>query len=257
MRDARLATARTVVTELGATPGMIGAYLFGSATRPYADAQSDLDVGIVLGAAQLSAGIAAIQQARTRLTGQHVDLSYWADTLLARPREDADRRRIAMCEILSDPTGAIAAAQSRLARVPEPVRQARVRLHYFEVGRVAHLIHKAEARADRPLVRLLTAELVQEAAKLLFIERSQWPSPLSWMRQELELLDVSIAASLWSLLDTSEPAAVRLFRRKLDRYLTERGLAFVADPMALMDWYFSSEAGLRARAEWGSPARTG
>ncbi len=251
--DVGINAARAVLKALEGRAGIIGAYLIGSSNRPYADANGDVDVGIVVEEAQLPGLLPDIKALRSRFANQKVDLSYWLDTLMASPVSDVDRFRLAHCRIIEDPTGAIAAAKARFASVPEDVRQARVRLHYFHGGHMAHLVVKGDARGDQRVVSLMTGLFVMETAKLLFIERGSWPSPASWMRQELELLDVPLAASLWPLLDAPASNSIRLFRRKLDRYLQDRGMTFVADPMALLDWYYGSEEGKRARQQWTAP----
>jgi predicted nucleotidyltransferase len=255
--ESREAAVREVLREVEGRPGVVGAYLFGSGVRPYADAHSDVDLGIVVEGEHLGAFAGQIQELRTKLNRTEVDLSYWPAALLTSPHQDSDRRRLAVCKVVLDPTGAIAAAKAQLEVVPDDVRQARLRVHYFDAVRIAHLVFKADGRGDRGLAMMLTCAFVDEVAKLLFIERRQWPSPLSWMRQELALLDVSVNASLWALLDTPKAGAVRLFRHRLDRYLTERGATFLTDPVELMRWYFSSDEGIRARNQWCSPTRTG
>lgn len=253
----RVAAAWDAMKELESSPDVVGAYHFGSSARPYADPESDIDIAIVVDANHLAESAAQLQALRSKLKAQQVDLSYWPDSLLSAPRGDDERNRLALCNVLYDPRGAIAAARAQYAVVPEHVRQVRVRIHYFEAVRVAHLAFKAERRGDRALVLQTTVQLVDQAAKLLFIDRGRWPSPVSWMRKELELLDIPLVPSLFGLLETPTSNATRLFRHRLDRYLVERGHMFTADPIALLDWYFSSEEGLQARREWCAPDRTG
>jgi len=232
--EERLESARAVVPELAGIAGIVGAYFFGSGSRPYADPRSDLDVGVVVEEPRLAAVATALKEPRARLHAQRVDLSYWPDTFLTRPRNDADRYAISRYHILHDPDGVLAAAQARFAVIPDDVRQVRLRIYYFEVSRLMHQVVKAGQRDNAELATLLIGTLVTSTAKLLFVEQGMWPSPASWMRRELELLQVPLTASLFELLRSEWPA-VRLFRHHLNKYLLGRGHAFVGHPQCFLE----------------------
>ena len=257
-RDERVRRARDLVAPHLAEPGTLGAFLYGSSARPWADPTSDMDVQVVVDDERL----AAIDP-RARHVAEHHGGIKAADIWIISPREldamidvptgDINRRRIATAAVLHDPSGIVARIIARAAEVRDDVRDERMRVHYFELTRLAKRIQVAERRDKQDIVRILTAELVLVASKLLFIERRQWPTPTMWIFDELALAGIpaALVAALEAIVESPTARDVRGVRGELDAYLVAAGAAFVRDPEALWSWLFESPRGREAMDIWG------
>jgi len=258
---ARVAALSEQMREFQTRADGIGIFAFGSATRPYADAQSDIDVGVVVtDASRAAIGVSDIQRARKALGDRAVDVSFWGLQELASSTLDCEVRNLVYGKLLHDPGGALARLREERITLAREVREARTRVTYFEFTYLAHRLVKTQARGTAWAVSVLGAELVTTAVKLLFVERSEWPAAFGWAAAELAYLDVpvSLTETLFAAGSMTDPATVRRFRRRLDAYLVGRDNAFVRDPIALWEWVFRSAEGVEARRRWaGDPLRFG
>jgi hypothetical protein len=158
--------------------------------------------------------------------------------------------------VLSDPKGELAALVRPLVELRDEVRDARLRVHYFESTYVAQKLQKALRQNRVATVRILAAELAIAVSKVLFLEQRRWPVPLNWMFEELVVAGIpsDLIDGLRALAETPNGGAVRALRGRLDPYLLARGCAFVADPLELWQWLFQHADGRQARNAWAGEA---
>jgi hypothetical protein len=257
MQEERIRLARELVAPRLAEPGSLGALLYGSSVRPYADASSDLDVHLVVEDERL-----ASMDPRERHLAVHHDVTRTAeiwvvspralDAMIAPPEADRHRRRLATSVLLHDPAGIVAPIVARACEISEEVREERMRVHYFETTRLGKRIQLAERRDEHDVLRVLAAEMVLAVSKLLCLERRQWPAPVHWVFEELAVAGIpaGLVGALEELLESSTARAARALRGRLDAYLVAEGVAFVRDPRALWSW-LGSPRGREATDVWG------
>lgn len=254
----RLDRARDIVKARLDEPGTLGAFLYGSSVRPYAHPSSDLDVQLIVD----DEALASIEPAKRHTTLHHSGekaADIWIvstgvlDAMIAMPTGDVHRRRTATGVVVHDPTGVVAQIIARAAEVPEVMRDERMRLHYFEVTRIAERVQVAERRGRQDVVRILTAQLVLTASKLLFLERYEWPAPIMWTSEELLLAGIPapLVTALEQILEAPTAKALCLLRDHLNEYLLGAGVALVRDPIALSSWLFESPRGKQVMDVWG------
>ena len=248
--------ARALAAPFRDQAGVIGAFVFGSATRPYADDQSDVDLQIVV--ADSARAAHAGPHHRREIAGTSRISDVWVIELgeLERQlglRADNHRRRVADAIVLFDTDDTLAGLVARARHVPADVRDARMRVHHFELAWAAQRVLKAEKRGRAAIARILAAELVLAAGNLLFLARGQWPGPLPWMFEELAAAGVpdEIVARLRALVTSPSARDARRLRGAIDAYLIASGVAFVADPVALWAWINHTPEGQLAHVTYG------
>jgi predicted nucleotidyltransferase len=254
--QALLERARAIAAPYREQAGVIGAFVFGSAARPYADEWSDVDVQVVVE----DAAIASITEPHyvREVAGRARGSDVWLigmrnlERLLAI-RADNHRRRVADAVVLFDTNDAVASLVARAAHIPPELREARMRVHHYEVAYAAQRLHKAERRGRGAVARLFGAELVIAAGKLLFFARGQWPGALPWMFEELAAAGVpdDIVAAMRALAASPSARAARGLRGKIDAYLLANDVRFVADLEALGTWINHTPEGQHAHLTYG------
>lgn len=252
--ERRMTVGRGLARPFEGQQGVIGAFVHGSSVRPYADDTSDIDIAVVVDDDALSA--VAVGGAHQKLWegGRKVaDLSFFKQSVFKARLGDIERFRATHARVLFDRQGVLTMLLAEIAALPAAVAADRMRVHYFEVTNLAAKILAAERRTRREAARVLTAQLVLSAARLLFLSKNAWPSPVSWMFDELELAGVPapLIAALRAVLEAPAPKTIRTLRGTLDEYLLGCGAAFVGDPVALLEWVYETPDGLRAAAQWG------
>jgi predicted nucleotidyltransferase len=250
LADALLERANAHVRPFENAPGVIGAFLFGSASRPYADTSSDVDVEVILdhepekdGAyRRTSAGIARIVD--VRLTSRAT-----LEQRLAR-YGDGNRWKSAKSIILfDDAAGTLAGINARAAIVPEERRQLRMRIHYAEIMTLEEELAR-DRNGDPAAARLRAAELVSAASKLLSFASHEWPCPTQWIWEELSLLGIpdEITSAMRALLDAPAPGLARGVLDGIRSFLDLRGIAIERSPASV--WATPLDLS-RARWDWG------
>lgn len=254
-RARRLQRARELAAPFE-RPGVLGALLFGSLSRPYADAASDIDVQIVVEDDRLQALLDEQHEDSHYDDGAKVaDVSIVSRGDLEGTVRDAVRRRLATAIILFD-SGELAPLKTRVSAMPEEKRVARLKVHYFEMTYLINKVRNAERRGGSDARALLLAELTIAIAKLCFAEAGQYPPPITWLFDELEVLGApaSITAPLRALGQDSSARLLRRLRADVDSFLLDRGITFIRDPEAVWRWIFHTVDGARSVAELGGPA---
>lgn len=251
--------ARALIQPYVEREDVLGAYLVGSATRPFRDALSDLDLEVVLTDEAYDATpdaerhVFVVDEGPPRRVDHELYLRAWSDFEgLADSRQDVVRQGYRHAVVLHDPHGHVAEVVRRVAELPAAVREERLRVHWLEL---LFGLGRAKKTLDRGLeldARLVLGDALLAAAKLLFVAGGAWPAPRHWTREELALLGVPDA-----LLEGLEAAAVttdlEAWNALLDgvrAHLVERDLAFHEDGPALVRWAFLTDAGRAAFERW-------
>lgn len=252
--EARIERARALIAPWEGRPGVLGAFLCGSSVRPYADAASDYDVRVVV-EDEAFAHIPAVEVHTSVSEGGKKVQDIWNMSRgeLERPVRELERHRARFARVLFDRAGELGALLASVAQMPTATREARLRVHYYEVTYLAQKVQNAQRRTQRSVALLLCGHLVLATAKLLLVERGEWTPPLSWVFEEMAIAGVpaDTVAILRALLENPEPRAIRGLRGTIDSYLLERGTTFIKDPLALWEWLYDTPEGQLARSEWG------
>lgn len=258
---ATLGRARGLVQAWTQRPGFIGAYLFGSLVRPYADSDSDVDARIVLEDEVLAALSVPERRMFVQKDGKkEADIWLMSRSQLEAMSNEVDLRALSTAVMLYDERGELAKTVDRISAMSEATREDRLRLHYFELTFGIQKSNNALRRQKRGAARMLAAGIVGAAAKIFFVERRVWPASTSWMFEELALEGVppDTVALMQTVLETGEVRALRELRAKVDQHLASKGFTFMSEPERLLEWYTLTPEGERARQRWaGELARIG
>jgi hypothetical protein len=149
--------------------------------------------------------------------------------------------------------GRLADIIARIAKLAEDDRQARLRVHFYELLWAAEKAGKARKREPLANARLLEVCALDAARKVLFVARERWPAKRDWASQELRLAGVPDA--LVDLLDQAleSPApAIDGLRRAIAAWLTEGGHTFHQNSFALTNWVQFSADGRVAAERWAT-----
>lgn len=254
--------ARALVERYTRKPWVRGAYLVGSASRPFRDATSDYDIEI---AADDSA-FADIPIAERHVFAmdpklpRRVDYEFlvrsWSDLeALAESTRDVDHYPFAHATILYDPSGDLARLLARIGRLPPEVRDVRVRVAYLEilsgVRRASKAADRGAASLDR---RLLAAGAVEALVKILFLLEGAWPSVRHWASEELTLVGIEpeVVERLDAALEAPETERLNGLLEVAESRLDAAGYAFHRDIASFRVWAFLSDDGKRAFEAWGA-----
>ncbi len=258
---ATLGRARGLVQPWTQRPGFIGAYLFGSLVRPYADSDSDVDARIVLEDAALAALPIPERRMFVQKDGKkEADIWLMSRSQLEAMSTEVDLRALSTAVMLYDERGELAKTIDRVSIMSEATREERLRLHYFELTFGIQKSNNALRRQKRGAARMLAAGIVSAAAKIFFVERRVWPASTSWMFEELALEGVpaDTVELMQTVLETGEVRTIRELRAKVDQHLATKGFSFMSEPERLLEWYTLTPEGERARQRWaGELARIG
>ncbi|HAF70426.1 MAG: hypothetical protein XD60_1240 [Acetothermia bacterium 64_32] len=241
-------------------PGVIGIYLVGSASRPFRDSLSDYDFEVVLEDAAYDEmpleerHVFAIDKGPPRRVDHEFYLRPWSElvALESSPR-DIDHYPFRHARILHDPQGRLKDLFPRLARLPEEVREERLKVHYLEavfgLGRAVKCLH----RGNEFETRLVLGQAGGALVKLLSIARGSWAPTLHWAGEELRLLGVpeDILRQVDELLSNPTREGCEAVSHALEAFLNDLGLDFHHDRMGLVRWAFLTEEGKRAFFTWG------
>lgn len=243
-------------------PWVRGAYLVGSASRPFRDRISDYDVEVAVddaayaGLSDDEKHVFAMDPERPTRVDYEYLLRPWSELegLVASTR-DLDHHPFQHARVLYDPAGEIAPLLARIAELPDEVRNVRCRVHFLEFVAVARRVQKGLDRGGEELsLRLVSADAVAALAKLLFVLERSWPGMRHWAAEELRLLGVDE-----ELLGRMEAALADPARDRLDDLiaaarglLDTHGFAFHHDWPAFRTWAFISDDGKRGFATWGA-----
>jgi len=241
--------------------GVVGIYVVGSATRPFRDGLSDYDIEVVVTdevydrTPDDERHILVIEEGPPRRVDHEFYLWPWRDfTALRDSDQDLFHFAYQHAAILHDPEGRIAAIVSKLAELPDIVREQRMRVHFLEFIYGSGRARKTLERGSTLNVRMVLAAAVRALVKLLFLQHGSWAPTLHWSEQELRELGipVDLITQMTGLLADPTEDALRGLVERVKARLTEREETFHDDVAALDRWAFLTAEGKRAFARWGS-----
>jgi len=260
MPAAREARARELLDE-HAIDGEIGGFLIGSTVYPGAQGGlADLDLFVVMEDDALTRlpprrrTMVVIDRGPPRRKEAEISRIPWRQ-LEQRLRSDLDICHwcYGFAVVLRDQEGRLGPMLAELAVLPEPVRQARRRLHFLEL---AYCRSKAlsRSRAAEPMnVGALVACGSLAAVKLVAVELGSWAPVSHWTEQGLRHLGApdTLLAQIQRALDGGGAEAVDSLHQSVIEWLDARGTSLHRHLPTLREWLFS-EDGLEATRRWGS-----
>ena len=251
--------ARELIRPYLDREGVIGAYLVGSATRPFRDALSDYDLEVVLADAAYDATplgerhVFVIDEGPPKRVDHEFYLRAWSDfEALVDSRQDVLRAGYRHAVVLHDPAGRVAPVVARLAELPAAVREERLRVHWLELLFGLGRARKTLVRERELDARLVLADALRAAVKLLFVAAGVWPAPAHWTRAELALLGVPerVLDGLATCATSLDLDDWRGLVAEVRAHLDARGLRFHEDADVLTQWAFLTAEGRAAFERW-------
>jgi hypothetical protein len=249
--------ARLLVEPYTLMPWVRGVYLVGSASRPFRDAVSDYDFEIAVdddayaGLPDAEKHIFAMDPDAPTRVDYEFYLRPWSELeALPDSTRDLDHHPFQHAKVLYDPEGALAPLLARIAVLPEEVRSVRVRVHYLELLAARGRSAKCAQRGETLNARLVGADGVAAAAKLLFLLSGSWPAMRHWASHELLIAGAhaGVVEQMKAALDGAVTPLVDTVRELLDAH----GFDFHHDIGALRTWAFISDEGKRAFLTWAA-----
>jgi len=257
MRDAE--DARELIRPYLEREGVVGIYLVGSATRPYRDALSDLDLEVVLTDEAYvrtpddERHVFVIDAGPPRRVDHEFYLRAWSDfEALAGSRQDVVRQGYRHAQVLHDPTGRVAEVVRLIAALPDAVREERLRVHWLELLFGVGRARKTVERGRDLDARLVLCDALLAAVKLLFVAAGAWPSARHWTREELGLLGVpdAVLGALERAAGTTDLEGWVGLVDAVRAHLRAQGHDFHEEGAALVRWAFLTDEGRAAFERW-------
>jgi len=242
--------------------GVIGIYVVGSATRPYRDNLSDLDIEVIVDDSVYEQTPIAERQVFSFKEGEPKVVDYefylipWSDFInLTKSGLDLFHYPYQSAKILHDPDGRIEPVIRQLAELPEAVRLERMTVHFLEFLYRLGRVRKTADRGDWPInLALLQGDALSSLTKLIFLVKKSWPATKHWSEQEFAELDVpdSLLNSAKTWISDSSSDNARAMVAAARGFLDEAGEAFHHDMDGIQQWLFFTAAGKAAFERWGA-----
>jgi len=248
--------------------GVIGIYLLGSASRPYRDGLSDLDIEVIVEDAvydetpdderQVFFFKEGTPEGERPIVDYEFYLIPWSDfEALVDSTLDLFHQPYQHAAILHDPEGRIAPVIERLAELPDDIRRERMIVHYLEflyrLGRAGKTRGRSEESRPALALALLYGDALSALVKLLFLAKRSWPSTKHWSEQELRLLGIpdDLTARAARLARRPDPDEVKVLVEAVRSFLDDCGETFHRDMETIQRWLFFTKEGKRAFERWG------
>lgn len=241
--------------------GVIGLYVVGSATRPFRDELSDYDIEVVVtdetyaGLSDEERHVVVVDEGPPRRVDHEFYLRPWSEfERLIDSTQDLFHFTYQHAVILYDPEGRLAEVIGRLARLPDKIRQDRMKVHYLEfvfgVGRA----RKRLSRGSDLNLALLVAEGMCALVKVLFLQRRSWGATRHWTEQELRAIGIpdALLLQMGKTMRCPDEDALRTIVRDVNRWLAEQGETFHHDMNELNRWAFLRDEGKQAFQTWSA-----
>ena len=241
--------------------GVIGIYLVGSATRPYCDALSDLDIEVIVEdevydrTPMDERQIFAFKEGEPKIVDYEFYLIPWRDFVnLTKSGVDLLHYPYQHAQILHDPAGRIEPIVDRLAELPEAIRLERMTVHFLEflysLGRARKTADRGELPIDLALLRGTT---ISALVKLIFLAKKSWASTVHWSEQEFEQLGISgdLLTSVKTWLAEPSTDNARAMASAVRAFLDDCGETFHHDMDGIQKWLFFTREGKAAFERWG------
>jgi hypothetical protein len=253
--------ALELIQPYTAMDGVIGIYLVGSATRPYCDERSDLDIEVIVEDALYNRTpmedrqIFAFKEGEPKTVDYEFYLIPWSDFVnLTKSDLDLFHFPYQHAQILHDPNGRIEPIIKQLAELPEDIRLERMTVHFLECLYSLGRARKTADRGDLPIdLALLRGSAISALVKLIFLAKRSWPSTVHWSEQEFEQMGISDellnAVKAWLTEPVSDNA--RAMAGAVRTYLDDCGETFHHDMDGIQQWLLFTKAGKAAFEKWG------
>jgi len=247
-----LTRAASLVAPYRDRQGVLGAFLGGSSSRPYADEHADLDLFIVF-TDEAYAGLAEQERYRVTLTPRRqkdVETLCLSRSQLveeSQSRRDGLRAPSAHVQLLFATDAWLPEMLARIGGLAEDERLPRLRVAYHELVWTSSKAKKARLRGTLANARLLELAALEAARRVLLVARGRRPGRADWAEQELrlagvpgELLDAWIAAAI------ADPPPLDALRKALDAWLSSEGHTLHLNTFMLANWFTFTDEGRRA-----------
>ena len=253
--------ARELIKPYLEMDGVIGIYVVGSATRPYRDELSDLDIEVIVEDAVYEKTpmdkrqVFSFKEDNPKVVDYEFYLIPWSDlAALTESTLDLFHYPYQHAEILHDPNGRLAPVIKQLAELPETLRIERMTIHFLEFLYRLGRARKTGERGDLPInLALLRGDALSSLVKVIFLAKKSWPSMKHWSEHEFkqmgipsELLD---AVTTWMADPVSDNA--RTMAAATRTFLDDCGETFHHDMDGIQQWLFFTKEGKAAFEKWG------
>jgi len=253
--------ARELIKPYLEMDGVIGVYVVGSATRPYRDELSDLDIEIIVEDALYEQTpmderqVFAFKDDNPKIVDYEFYLISWSDFVkLTESTLDLFHYPYQHAEILHDPESRIESIIQQLAELPEDVRVERMTVHFLEFLYRLGRARKTADRGEMPInLSLLRGDALGSLIKLIFLAKKSWPSMKHWSEQEFVELGISSdlldSVIVWMKDPVTENA--RAMVGAVRAFLDDAGETFHQDMDGIQQWLFFTVEGKVAFEKWG------
>jgi predicted nucleotidyltransferase len=218
---------------------IMGILVVGSASREYGDDLSDFDVEVIVSDTfyrGLSKECRFMSREIDQLRVEYLILPEADFVAKVKSPIDIDHWPYEYCLVAYDPRSFLAHILPLIVRMPEEVRSARLKLHYFEFLFGAQRMSRLLRRGSELNARLVAAQTVSVLIKLLFVLRRRWPPVSHWATQNLVLMDgVSHRLKLMMTEFIRQPATAvaEALIAEIDSLMTEEGFDYALAKRAL------------------------
>jgi Domain of unknown function (DUF4037) len=240
-------------------PGTIGVMRIGSSLRPWADAQSDVDVMVVVEDevyAKLSTRerhLFGIDRGPPRRKAYDVIVRSWREMSgYVDSPWDLNHYNYQFVRVLFDPSGRLQELLARIVRMPEETRRLRLLVHYHEVIWYRAKAEKCVQRGNLANAQLVLSLSLYALSRLLFVAQGSWASLQDWTSQELRHVGVpeDIVAALERALVAPSPEQLTQVLALVDPWFDGKGLSFHRSPIEVGDWAVYEDEGIAASRTW-------
>jgi hypothetical protein len=259
--------ARELIRPYIEKEGVIGIYLLGSASRPYADELSDLDIEVIVEDAvyaetpdeerQVFVFKEGTPEGERPIVDHEFYLIPWSDfEAMTDSTLDLFHQPYQHAAVLHDPEGRIAPLIERHAELGEDVRRERMIVHFLEflyrLGRARKTAKRDDGDDSTLALGLLYGDALSSLVKLLFLAKRSWPSTKHWSEQELRLLDVpdDLLDRARCLAGSPSSEDAKALVEAVRAFLDDCGETFHHDMESIQRWLFFTREGKAAFERW-------
>jgi len=257
--------ARELIKPYLDKEGVIGIYLVGSATRPYADDKSDLDIEVIIeddvyartpDDERQTFAFKETPQDAPKVVDYEFYLIPWSDFVgLGDSTHDLFHYPYRHAVVLHDPQNRITPVIEKHAQLPETTRKDRMTVHYLDFLYRLGRARKTRTREGHRLnLALLYADGARSLVKLLFLVAGSWPATAHWSEQELRLLEVpeALIDGAAQLSPDVEPEDVKVLVEAVRAFMEANGVTIHKEHDAIQPWLFFTREGKDAFERWGA-----
>lgn len=209
---------------------VLGIILVGSGSRQYRDELSDFDVEVIVKEQYYDE--LDEEQKFYEFEDEGIEILIYSEHDFSKKiqsSKDLEHWPYEECVILHDTNQYLEEKIVEIALLTPEVREARLKLHYFEFLFSARRVKRTLTRGSEFNARLVSAQMVFVLIKLLFLLNYRWPPLLHWAAENLDLLeDIPVNIKLMMLEAIRRPdghLAEKLIT-EVDKLLTLNGVNF-------------------------------